>query len=102
MTKSTALRMLGQYCECLSGYQLTPVLRDAGGMFDRWPDGGSVRKAMRWLGYMQGVLVATNYFSLEAVKAHSKAGEVSDAKARVYRAAKIPLSSKVSTGTDEE
>ena len=33
---------------------------------------GRIEKAMRWLGFIQGVLVAKNYYTLEEVKSHSR------------------------------
>lgn len=32
---------------------------------------GRIEKAMRWLGFIQGVLVTKHYFTLEDVKKHS-------------------------------
>jgi hypothetical protein len=85
MTRETALSMLKEYCEAISkgsdvalrcGVRTPPVLADAAGMYDRFPEDGSEKKAMRWLGYMQGVLVATGVNTLEDVKEHSTRGRV--------------------------
>lgn len=51
---------------------VNPILVDLANMRGRWPEDGSERKAMRWLGYAQGVLVATGVYSLEEVKEHSR------------------------------
>ena len=37
---------------------------------------GSEKKAMRWLGYMQGILVAKSVFTLDDVKEHSRTRRV--------------------------
>ena len=39
------------------------------------PAAGEADKAMRWLGYVQGVLVARGAFTLDQVRAHSRPGE---------------------------
>lgn len=49
-----------------------PALSDVVGMWNRFPSEGSKAKAMRWLGYMQGVCVASEVFTLDQVKEHSK------------------------------
>lgn len=36
---------------------------------------GRIEKSMRWLGYLQGQLVARNHFTLEEVKTHSRSKE---------------------------
>lgn len=82
MTRETALKMLSQYCDAIktgmwiTGGEMPPVMKDAAGMADRFPEDGSEKKAMRWLGYMQGVLVCSQVFSLDEVKEHSKRGSV--------------------------
>lgn len=63
MTREEALTMLAGYSEVI------PELR---GMRQRFPEGGSSAKAMRWLGYAQGVCGALGYFSLDALKEHSR------------------------------
>ena len=82
MTREDALNLLNEYCEAIDhrGTYLRPftslrsceTLEDAKGMAARWPAGGSKAKAMRWLGYMQGVLVCAGYYDLDEVKEHSR------------------------------
>ena len=77
MSKEQALDLLGQYCNWLWGLGDRvddPVLLDAREMYARFPKDGSEARAMRWLGYMQGVLVATREFTLEEVKEHTRRG----------------------------
>jgi len=42
------------------------------GIAARFPEDGSEKKAMRWLGYAQGVAHALGYYSLDEIKAHSR------------------------------
>ena len=86
MTSRDALGLLYQYCDLLQAQDATPrhpwtgqvdTLRDAAKMFNRFPLDGSPHKAMRWLGYMQGVLVMSGIFTLEQVKRHSQTRKVS-------------------------
>jgi hypothetical protein len=79
MTKQEALDLLGEYCGHIDAWDHRSwslygdkVLYDAIGMYGRFPSTGSTNKAMRWLGYLQGVLVAYGEFTLEDVKQHSK------------------------------
>lgn len=37
--------------------------------------GGKIEKAMRWLGFLQGVFCALEYFTLEELKHHSRPTE---------------------------
>jgi len=83
MTKDTALRLLGEYCaiiedrwESAESAFARLALVDTEGMAERFPKDGSEAKAMRWLGYAQGVLVATGLYSLGEVKEHSRRGWV--------------------------
>lgn len=72
MTKREALVLIGEYCEFLRSLpMISAVEHHASGMADRFPEDGSVGKAFRWLGYLQGVLVSHARFSLEDVKNHS-------------------------------
>lgn len=75
-----AYALLREYCELLHGQArlaaLQPILEDARGMSQRFPTDGSNVKAMRWLGYMQDVLVASGVFTLAQVKEHAKTGRV--------------------------
>jgi hypothetical protein len=67
--------MLGQYCEFLRKQTpcTDPTLTHAD---KRWPADGSEKKAMRWLGFIQGAVYARGYFTLEQIKAHSQYGRV--------------------------
>lgn len=42
----------------------------------RFPDDGSTDKAMRWLGWVQGVMQACGVFTLEELKDHSRTGHL--------------------------
>lgn len=81
MTRNEALYLLHDYCLLLwrnaKISALRPVLADARRMSSRFPSTGSKAKAMRWLGYMQGVLVATRVFTLDEVKRHAKNKQLS-------------------------
>lgn len=80
MKRDEALRLLWQYgveAEAQAGrggvlYSRRKGLSSVSGMYVRFPKDGSEAKAMRWLGYAQGVLVAYGVFTLEQVKTHSK------------------------------
>lgn len=82
MTRDEAVSLLREYCEDIAPRvgDLNPfvaeraraIYKDARGMRGRWPEDGSKAKAMRWLGYMQGVLVCAGYYDLEDVKEHSR------------------------------
>ncbi len=80
MTKQTAIRMVTEYCVVMKQQHRhnysSNALVDAARMSDRWPKEGSENKAMRWLGYIQGVCVCDCLFTLEEVKQHSKQGYV--------------------------
>jgi len=75
MTKTTALKLLTEYANLCAGMS-HPIAKDAARMPDRFPESGSVRKAMRWLGYMQGVMVMSGAFRIDQVKEHSRRGYV--------------------------
>jgi hypothetical protein len=70
MTRATALKMIEEY-QTFSGGD-GPLHR----IRERFPEDGSESKAMRWLGFCQGYLVAKECFSLAEVKEHSMRGEV--------------------------
>lgn len=76
MKRVEALTLLKSYCSHLdvqAGFAtLRPALENAREMWNRFPVTGTAAKAMRWLGYMQGVCVASGVFSLEQVKEHEK------------------------------
>jgi hypothetical protein len=63
MTRSDALTMLAEY------EQYLPRIR---GMSSRFPEDGSDRKAMRWLGFAQGVACALGIYSVEELRTHSR------------------------------
>lgn len=74
MTKDDALNLIGQYCTHLREHgepDDTLSHLDA-----RFPDDGSEKKAMRWLGFMQGALYMKGIFSLEDLKDHSRTKKV--------------------------
>ena len=83
MTQEEALSLINEYCaekDSMRFVALRPffslrarkTFKDAKGMAARWPVDGSKAKAMRWLGYMQGVLVCAGYYDLDEVKEHSR------------------------------
>lgn len=77
MTKEISLRLLRQYQEVSENIQwATESLEILYGMADRFPSDGSRAKAMRWLGFAQGVLVSNRVYTLEQVKEHSKDGSL--------------------------
>jgi len=76
MTRDTALRLLAEY------EQHIPALD---GMRARFPDDGSEAKAMRWLGYAQGIAVGCGAYSLDEVESHSRDGVVSPPDAAAWR-----------------
>lgn len=41
----------------------------------KFVDGGEIEKAMRWLGFMQGVLWRSDHFTLDQLKEQSRAKE---------------------------
>ena len=70
MTKDEALDLMDQYCSLvkeLGGHNETVT-----GLRSRFPEDGSEKKAMRWLGFMQGILYITEIFTLEELKVHSR------------------------------
>lgn len=71
MTKEQALELLDFYDKKASECPIGSVGIVAG-MRERFPEDGSEKKAMRWLGFAQGIMVATGLFPLERVKQHSK------------------------------
>ena len=75
MNKDTALNLLTEYSAICQGLN-HPIAKDAAGMPDRFPKDGSERKAMRWLGYIQGVVVTLGAFKVGEVKEHSRRGYV--------------------------
>lgn len=82
MTREHALALLKEYSdfveERFGGMDINPnnakesALASVMGVHDRFPDDGSEKKAMRWLGWAQGVLQACGVFTLEALKEHSR------------------------------
>jgi hypothetical protein len=74
MDKDTALALLRQYADIAfdQGTSDPTITR----IYERWPEDGSERKAMRWLGFMQGIMYARGFFTLEELKDHSRGGTV--------------------------
>ena len=68
MNKLTALRLLSEYKQ-----RHTVMLH---GYCESFPENGSEKKAMRWLGFVQGMLVAHGIYRLAEVKEHSRYGRV--------------------------
>lgn len=66
MTRNEALGMIREYGRY--AVDLDDVLF---GISDRFPSDGSEAKAMRWLGFCQGVLIQRGMFTLEDLKNHS-------------------------------
>jgi hypothetical protein len=74
MTKDIALKLLAEYAA---------VFKEAGEddktiteIAQRFPEEGSEAKAMRWLGFMQGIVYDRKLCTLEQIKAHSMKQEV--------------------------
>ena len=65
MTKDDAIRLVRAYAD------IVPPDDHIRTMPDRMAD-HSIGKAMRWLGYVQGVLVERGVFSLDEIKEHSR------------------------------
>ena len=83
MTREVALSLLSGYAPFCANEALDfkpesdrDILESAAGMSERFPFDGSEAKAMRWLGYMQGICVAYGIYSLEQVKQHSMRGKL--------------------------
>ena len=68
MTREEALGLIEQYAGWADD-SIDDVLYD---IDKRFPADGSENKAMRWLGFCQGVLVERGIFTLDDVKHHSK------------------------------
>lgn len=74
LIRADALRMIEEYeAEASQNPDCPDVLR---GISSRFPTGGSEAKAMRWLGFCQGVCVERGLYTLDDVKDHSKARKV--------------------------
>jgi len=76
MTRATAMDLLAQYCSVITGMDGSSVLKNTAGMFARLPPGADEGKVMRWLGYIQGVLVSEGFYDLEQVKEHAVNGTI--------------------------
>jgi len=80
MTKEEAVFLMREYAERLALDGLHHPSPERGGeklqhllsMPDRFPDDGSEKKSMRWLGFIQGVLWMSENFELEELKEHSR------------------------------
>lgn len=84
MTREDAIDLIGQYCKMWDNkvsrkaYQLVQDPDMIGGLRSRWPEDGSERKAMRWLGFMQGALWTLGIYTLDELKEHSRIREVAE------------------------
>ena len=74
MTKDKAIRLIRQYDFLLTDRgERDPVVLH---LLSRWPEDGSEYKAMRWLGFIQGVCYGKRIFKLDEIKEHSRSGIV--------------------------
>ena len=73
MTREQALNLIQAYDEESRIYAACRILH---GIYDRFPEDGNEDKAMRWLGFCQGVLHSTGAFSLDELKKHSRKGHL--------------------------
>lgn len=71
MTKEQALRLMQAYAEYATLLSSTQA-RHLAGMPERVTEDFSTEKTMRWLGFMQGALWASERFTLEELKEHSR------------------------------
>jgi hypothetical protein len=71
MTRETALEMIEGYGSYYRDQNDTLC-----GVRARFPEDGGEAKAMRWLGYCQGMLVERRTFTLDEVKEQSRVGKV--------------------------
>jgi len=69
MNKSEALHLIKEYCAAAVRLSWGEAIT---GLRSRFPDDGSENKAMRWLGFIQGVHFARGSYSLESLKDHSR------------------------------
>lgn len=87
MTRDTALSLLKQYGEHLRALRWDPAYKHATQasvvhnptMSEadlRFPEDGSEKKAMRWLGFVQGCCYSGGIFTLEEIKEHSRTGKL--------------------------
>jgi hypothetical protein len=74
MEKETALELIKGYSEEFKKRGLDPIASE---LFERWPADGSEKKAMRWLGFAQGVAWSNNIYTLIELKSHSMTGRIS-------------------------
>lgn len=75
MNRQEALSLLFEYQEFSlppEGVRANPTLEILNTIRDRFLVYGNEAKAMRWLGFAQGVLFAGGWFGLDALKTHSK------------------------------
>lgn len=75
MTKDTAVKLIGEYSDVFKKRGMSDT---ASGLADRWPGHGTERKAMRWLGFAQGIAWSNGVFTLDEIKEHSRRGYVED------------------------
>lgn len=73
MTRKQALDLIKEYQDWANAEEMpSPDHSTLRTIRDRFPDDGSENKAMRWLGFCQGVLLATGVFTLDELKDHSR------------------------------
>ena len=70
MTDAQAVGLIYQYARFARNNNLPTIMSEISKRYAALAN-PSTEKAMRWLGFCQGYLVATNCMSLEQVKAHS-------------------------------
>lgn len=79
MTRAEAIDLMSQYAveiakrrPSFTNRPATPKRIHLMLMPTRFPENGSEKKAMRWLGFMQGALWAAGVFTLDELKEHSR------------------------------
>lgn len=75
MIREDALKLIKEYANYAED-ELDTLYK----IHERFPSDGSENKAMRWLGFCQGVLFERGVFSLDDIKDHSKNRRVTIAK----------------------
>ena len=75
MSSEQAENLIRNYQDVAAAKGLPPIIAH---IYDRWckVESPSCSKAMRWLGFCQGYLVAMGVYSLDEVKLHSSLAQV--------------------------
>lgn len=70
MSSEQAESLIRNYQDVAKAKGLPPIISE---IYDRWKlvQSPSVSKAMRWLGFCQGYLVARDVYTLDEVKLHT-------------------------------